>query len=155
MVRTALNKVAIALICGAGILVLGVPPGLYVVGLSNIEGRPKAPTDMNHLAADTVLLQQAFRSTAPITVHVLNPWTYVATLLTEDPKNQDNGSDALWLIARNYNYKHLKSRKMSSWHLSGAALTIWVSRNWTTEQVVTAAAAIARSWPNLPLTDSE
>jgi hypothetical protein len=31
------------------------------------------------------------------------------------------------------------------WHLSGAALTIWVTRNWTTDQIVTAAAAIAGS----------
>ena len=42
------------------------------------------------------------------------------------------------------------SPKMSYWHLSGAALTIWVSRNWTTDQIVTAAAAIARSWPKQP-----
>jgi hypothetical protein len=51
------------------------------------------------------------------------------------PKDQrvDNGSSAVWLIARDYNYKHLKSRKMSYWRLSGAALTIWVSRNWTTD----------------------
>jgi hypothetical protein len=62
----------------------------------------------------------------------------------------DSGSHAVWLIARDYNSKHLKNRKMSFLHLSGAALTIWVSRNWTTDQIVTAAAAIARSWPIQP-----
>jgi heme exporter protein D len=25
---------------------------------------------------------------------------------------------------------------MLFWHLSGSALTIWLSRNWTTEQIV-------------------
>jgi hypothetical protein len=153
MIRTALSKVAIAFVCAAGILVLGVPLGLYVLGLSNIEGRPEPPTDTNHIAADTALLQQTFHSTAPVAVHVLNPWTYAATLLTEDPKSlrADTGSSAVWLIARDYNYKHLKNRKMSYWHLSGAALTIWVSRNWTTDQIVVAAAAIARSWPKQPV----
>ena len=116
MIRTTLRNVAIAFVCGAGILVIGVPLGLYVLGLSNIEGRPEPPTDTNHIAADTALLQQAFRSSAPVTVHVLNPWTYAATLLTENPEDwrADNGSSAVCLIARNYNYKHLKNRKMSS-----------------------------------------
>jgi hypothetical protein len=153
MIRTTLSKVAIAFVCGVGILVIALPLGLYVLGLSNIEGRPEPPTDTNHVAADTILLQQTFRSTAPVAVHVLNPWTYAATLLTQDPKDlrSDIGSSAVWLIARDYNYKHLKDRRMSYWHLSGAALTIWVSRNWATDQIVTAVAAIARSWPNQPL----
>jgi hypothetical protein len=153
MIRTALSKIAIAVVCGAAILAVGVPLGLYVLGLSNIEGRPNPPTDTDHIAPDTVLLQQTFRSTAPVVVHALNPWTYAVTVLTEGPKDlrADTGSSAVWLIARDYNYKHLKNRKMSYWHLSGAALTIWVSRNWTTDQIVTAAAAIARSWPNHPL----
>jgi hypothetical protein len=153
MIRTVLSKVAIAFVCGAGTLVIAVPLGLYVLGLSNIEGRPEPPTDTNHVAAHTALLQQTFRSPSPVVTHVLNPWTYAATLLTEDPKDlrADNGSSAVWLIARDYNYNHLKNRKMSYWHLSGAALTIWVSRNWTTAQVVTAAAAIARSRPKQSL----
>jgi hypothetical protein len=54
-----------------------------------------------------------------------------------------------WVIARNYNGSHLKNRRMIFWHLSGAALTIWVSRNWTAEQIVAAAAAITRSRPKL------
>jgi hypothetical protein len=147
------SKVAIALLLGVALLVFSLPIGLYWLGLSNIEGRPEPPTEMNHIAADTVLLQQTFRSPAPVAVHPLNPWTYAATLLTEDPSNlrPDNGSDAVWLIARGYNSKHLKNRRMSHWHLSGAALSIWLSRNWTTDEIVTAAAAIARSRPKQPL----
>jgi hypothetical protein len=152
MTRTFLSKVAITFVCGAGILAVGVPMALYMLGLSNIEGRPQPPTETNHIASDTVLLQQTFQSPAPVAVHVLNPWTYAVSLLTENPKNLrlDSGSHAVWLIARDYNSKHLKNRRMSSWHLSGAALMIWVSRNWTTDQIVTAAAAIVRSWPNQP-----
>jgi len=40
--------VAIAFVCGAGTLVIAAPLGLYVLGLSNIEGRPEPPTDTNH-----------------------------------------------------------------------------------------------------------
>jgi hypothetical protein len=153
MTLTTLSKVAITFVCGAGILAVGVPIGLDVLGLSNIEGRPEPPTETSHIAADIAMLQQTFRSPAPVVVHVLNPWTYAAILLTESPKDLrlDSGSHAVWLIASDYNSKHLKNRRMSSWPLSGAALMIWVSRNWATDQIVTAAAVIARSWPNQPL----
>jgi hypothetical protein len=146
MTRTVLRIVVITIVCGAGILALGVPMGLYMLGISNIQGRPEPPIETNHITADTVLLQQTFRSPSPVSIHVLNPWTYAATLLNEDPKDirLDTGSHATWLIARDYNSKHLKNRWVSSWHLSGAALMIWLSRNWTTEEIVTAAADIAR-----------
>jgi hypothetical protein len=44
MIRRALSKVAIGFVCGAGFLAVGVPMGLYLLGLSNIEGRPEPPT---------------------------------------------------------------------------------------------------------------
>jgi hypothetical protein len=83
------------------------------------------------------------------TTRVLNPWTYAASLVTKNTDfRSDDGSTAAWVIARNYNSSHLKDRRMTFWHLSGAALTIWVSRHWTSDQIVTAAAAITRSRPN-------
>lgn len=148
MARKFVLKVAIASLVGVALLVLSLPIGLYLLGLSKVEGRPEPPTQTNNIAADTALLLQDFRSRAPIAVHALNPWTYAARLLNERTNDlrMDPGSHAIWLIARNYNYKHLKSRKMSYWHLSGAALSMWLSRNWTTDEIVTSAAAIVRSY---------
>jgi hypothetical protein len=148
MARKFVLKVAIASLLCVALFVFSLPIGLYWFGLSKIEGRPEPPTQTNNTAADTALLLQDFRSQAPIAVHALNPWTYVITLLTEraDDLRMDPGSHAIWLIARDYNYKHIKDRKMSHWHLSGAALSIWLSRNWTTDEIVTTAAAIVRSY---------
>jgi hypothetical protein len=33
-----------------------------------------------NLTADTALLQKAFRNDAPIVIHELNPWSYIAGL---------------------------------------------------------------------------
>jgi hypothetical protein len=146
--RSLTGKVAVAFLIAAFLLGFGLPIVLYGIGLSNIEGRPEAPMQVNNLAIDTAFLQHAFRSSEPVALRVLNPWTYAASLVTDDTNlSSDDGSAAAWVVARNYNSNHLKDHRMTFWHLSGAALTIWVSRHWTAEQIVTAAAAITRSRP--------
>ena len=148
MARSLIARVSIASLLAALIFAVSLPIGLYWFGLSNIEGRPKPPTEVSNIASDIVVLQQEFRSRAPIAVHVLNPWTFAAAFLTERPNDLrlDIGSDAIWVIARTYNYTHLKDRWMSNWHLSGAALSIWLSRNWTTDEIVASAAEIVRHY---------
>jgi hypothetical protein len=145
--RTFLLKTAAVFLGAAALLTAGIPLCLYWFGLSNIDGRPEPPARVNSIAADIALLREEFRSDAPVEVRYLNPWNYAARLVAENPSNfrLDNGAHAVWLIVSNYNGKNLKSRRMSYWHLSGAALTIWVSRNWTNDQIVTAAADIVRS----------
>lgn len=147
MDRSSLRKITIAALTAAALLALGVPLGLYGLGLANIEGRPEVPTRTNDIEADAALLHQTFRSQAPVAVRSLNPWTYAETLLTATGKDLqlDIGSRAVWTIVSNYNRNHLKYRKMIWWHLSGTSLMIWVSRHWTTEEIVTEAAAIVRS----------
>jgi hypothetical protein len=125
MARSFVGKVAVASLLAALLLVLSLPIGLYGLGLMNIEGRPEPPIQTSNLATDTAYLQQAFRRQEPIAVRVLNPWTYAASLVTDATDlSSDDGSIAAWVIARNYNGNHLKNRRMTFWHLSGAALTI-------------------------------
>jgi|ERR1700722_1919837 len=153
MSRSLVAKVAVASLLAALIFACSLPFGLYWLGLSNIEGRPEPPAQTNNISADTALLQQEFRSPAPIAVRALNPWTFTASFLTDALLNtpakdlrSDTGSRAIWLVARNYNLKHLKRRRMDYWHLSGAALSIWLSRNWTSDEIVASAAAIVRTY---------
>jgi hypothetical protein len=144
---TLIRRAGVALFCAVVMLAVGLPLSLYWSGLANIEGRPQ-PTTSKDIAADRTILQEKFGSSAPIVVPVLNPWTFVWSLCSVAVP--DVGASALWVVVRNYNYTHLRKRRMSWWHLSGAALTIWVSRHWTPDQVVASAAAIARSWPTEP-----
>jgi hypothetical protein len=147
MIRGWLRRVGVALLCAGVAFIIGLPFGLYGLGLSNIEGRPEAPLTTNDPGADTAVLQEEFRSEEPIAVHVLDPWTFVLSLSANKSLDTDGGSRAVWARVRNYNYSHLKNRKMSWWHLSGAALTFWVTRNSTTDEIITAAAAVVRSYP--------
>jgi hypothetical protein len=144
--RTILRKIIVALVCSVVLLAVGLPLSLYWMGLGNIEGRPQ-PIASTDIAADTALLQQKFRSPSPFVVQVLNPWTFLGSLRAPAVIERDVGASAVWVVVRSYNSTHLRKRKMTWWHLSGAALTIWVTRHWTPDQIVASAAAIARSWP--------
>jgi hypothetical protein len=65
----------------------------------------------------------------------------------DDPEVMGRGADAAWLVARNFNASHLARQGSAWWHLSGAALTIWLTRHWTPDQVLQATATLARREP--------
>jgi hypothetical protein len=126
-------------------LVALAPLSLYALGLSEVDGRPGPPLSSHSTPADQALLARTFRTSQPTTVEQLTPWAYV-TFILEDPKQTATagGVDAAWVVARHYNAHHLKKRSSMWWHLSGAALTIWITRHWTSDQVLSAAAALVR-----------
>jgi hypothetical protein len=150
MAPKLLRQIAISSLSAAGLLALGIPLGLYGLGLSNIEGRPAPPTLTRGIAADSALLQRTFGDEAPVAVRVLNPWTFAGELRDARGRTPDNGSRAAWIVVGHYNAGHLKNHRMIWWHLSGAALMIWVTRHWTTDEIVAVAAAIVRVQPKDP-----
>jgi hypothetical protein len=137
--------VAVLVACVAAVLILAGPWGMYELGLSNIDGRP---TPLNRDSAtdeDNLLLRRMLKTSSSISVQPLSPWSYARDLVTSGPSSSSNaGADAAWLIARHYNAGHLKNRRSLWWQLSGAALTIWITRNWSSDQVVVTAADLAR-----------
>ena len=147
MKRNASRLLAVATSITAVLIVLIAlaPLGLYALGLSNVDGRPNPPSSSHPTPADVALLARTFRTSKPITVEPLSPWAYVSFIL-EDPKRAaaEGGVDAAWVIARQYNAHHLEKRSSTWWHLSGAALTIWITKHWTSDQVLSAAAALVR-----------
>jgi hypothetical protein len=135
---------SIVLVCVG--LALLLPWGLYEVGLTNINGRPVAQTEPPISTQDDELLRRELRARHGISVVPLSPVGYFVGLLMANPKEsaEESGADAAWLVARDYNASHLKSRRSIWWHLSGAALTIWITRNWTSDQVLSRAGEIAK-----------
>jgi hypothetical protein len=147
MKRIAFRLLAVAMSITAVLIVLIAlaPLGLYALGLSNVDGRPSPPSSSHPTLADQALLARTFRTWQPITVERLTPWAYV-TFILEDPNQTAaaGGVDAAWIVARHYNAHHLKKRSSTWWHLSGAALTIWITRHWTSDEVIRAAAELVR-----------
>jgi hypothetical protein len=134
----------VAVLAGVAFL---APWGLYALGLSNVEGRPNAQSVSPLTSEDDALLRRQLKAPQGLSVMPLSPGGYLITLITSGPRRtsaEEGGTFAAWIVARHYNATHLKSHRMIWWHLSGAALTIWITRNWTPDQVLSGAAEIVR-----------
>ncbi len=132
-------KLGAAVVACAFILVGARPLALYWVGLNGIEGRPLPTARAQGLSGDYAYLATRFKGRSPVAMTTLTPWTYWFLA--------DSSSPVAWIIAKRYNADHLRHRGMLWWHLSGAALTIWITQHWSQDQAVSAVAAILRSGP--------
>ena len=128
------------------VLGLMIPWGLYALGLSNVVGRPSEVADKPINSEDDAILRRELRAQCGISVVPLSPLSYFFNLMLTNStaSAEESGADAASLVARNYNASHLKNRQSLWWHLSGASLTIWITRNWTPSQVLSKAAEIAK-----------
>ncbi|MBA0266224.1 hypothetical protein D7T58_19240 [Stenotrophomonas maltophilia] len=113
------------------VLVAGIAllPGLlYLLGLALAGGRPKP--------ADRVPSGVAACSSEPRAgYHAMNPWRFTAQFFDKDvmKKVPEVEREAFW-IARRHLWRQ-PQRGMLRWHLSGTALTIWITRHWSTSQI--------------------
>jgi hypothetical protein len=145
MVLRITGVVAILVAFVVALLILAGPWAMYELGLSNIDGRPTPLIDDSPTVEDDLLLRRIFRASHSISVQPLSPWSYARDLAMSGPPSPSSaGADAAWLIARHYNSAHLKNRRSLWWQVSGAALTIWITRNWNSDQIVVTAADLAR-----------
>ena len=113
---------------------LSIPPIAYGVGLLKTEGRPLPADPKNYAPAELSAAWKRCHDRLPLVVVPLNPWGVTAGVLSGDGQFHGTGQYAAMQVARAHNYKHV-SGGMGWWHLSGAALTIWVTRSWTGEQI--------------------
>lgn len=135
------RQVAIVFLVLLGVLAV-LPWGLYEIGLGNINGRPAQPESLGLTDAEALKLWNELKETGPVKVEKLNPYRYVLLLLGYDTYEPCSGERLAWFVARNHNDTNLKDNRISYWHLSGAALTIWLTRNWSTELLLAKAQEI-------------
>lgn len=122
---------------------------LYEIGLSNIEGRPTFAVNRAIDKKEIQQLWQDMRETEPIQIKKLNPWQYVLFLVQGVERIPSMSVTSS--VARDYNHLHLKNRKMLYWHLSGAASSIWLTRNWSMQDILAKAKEIkTRKMSRLP-----
>jgi len=117
------------------IATVSVPWLLYAIGLMNVSGRPERATiSITDVEAERIWYE--LRETGPVQVARIGPWDYVLLFISAEPLNAHPGMKAAGFIARDYNSGKLNDKRMAFWHLSGAAITIWLSRNWTTREIL-------------------
>lgn len=128
------------LLIGVVILIFGgllTPWALYAVGLANVVGRPTLPANIHFSEDGADALWAEYGEEGPIKVQKLSPWSYIMMMIREDPlKYKPPGLNLAWQVARSYNQQNLKNQRMLFWHLSGISLTIWLTRNWTTKDIL-------------------
>jgi hypothetical protein len=115
-------------------LVLSVPAVLYGIGLFKVHGRPIPADPARFSAAEISTAWGRCRETLPLTVSPLNPWGYTAKVLSGASDLDSAGAIAAWQVASVHNATNPVGNT-GWWKLSGAALTIWITRQWSAEQI--------------------
>jgi hypothetical protein len=100
----------------------------YWIGLNQIEGRPK-PATLRATAEQIDGLFRRLRISQPAQIDPISPYSYLL-------QGAQSGASTriAWVIARSHNVAHLGDHRY--WHLSGAALLIWLTRNWTPTELI-------------------
>jgi hypothetical protein len=125
-------------------VMIGIGAGpwlLYGIGLAKIEGRPPHASQAVVTPEDAEALWREIRIPQPVRLDPVSPYSYVQALVHGD--HLGPSARIAWMIARSYNSEHLTDQ--GAWHLSGAALTIWLTRNWTSDELVAKAVELEKS----------
>lgn len=124
------------------LLLLLSPLLLYCVGLKNIDGRPGKPSVSTVQQKEASAVWSMLKESGMVKVTPLNPYLYLKSLIGDRPLPP--GAKVAWYVARDYNNRNLKHKRGIWWHVSGAALTIWLTRNWDADELIAKAAEIAK-----------
>ena len=108
--------------------VAAAPWLIYWIALGKIESRPRHAT--HTVTADEVdSLCKRLRISQPIQIDPSSPYSYIL-----GGARGTASTRIAWIIASSHNAEHLSDHRY--WHLSGAALTIWLTRNWTPTELI-------------------
>jgi hypothetical protein len=120
-------------------LLVASPWCLYAAGLLLSDGWPMHATAEASGEEKARLWLQLRGQGAPEVVP-LGPVSY---LQAAAGTSEAHASALLaWQIARAHVLKNRKVQGTWSWHCSGAAMTIWLTRNWTIDQLLSRAAEL-------------
>lgn len=120
-------------------LLLASPLGLYWLGLSGVDGFPHKPLQLAPEEQQVLVWKDARGDGAP-RIEAMNPYSFAITLLIDRNPSAPPDQLIVWRVASRNLIGHQRNKGIGWWHLSGAALTIWLSRNWTSEEILSAAA---------------
>jgi len=120
-------------------LAAGAPWIAYGIGLVNVDGRPTPPLTP-HLGAEQMeFLHVAMRKAGVFSVFPISPWDYAIELVRAPENLSSGGMKAAEIVSADWAAAHRRRSEPPLPRLSETAMTIWLTRNWTTEEVLTRA----------------
>jgi hypothetical protein len=117
----------------------------YGVGLVVVEGRPAPPAASRLTAEQAEALHVWLRKAGVLDVAPLSPWQYAIDLVREPQALESGGLAAARVVARDHVARRLKLRGARWRRLAEVALTIWLTRNWTSDAILARAYEIAQA----------
>ena len=117
------------------VVVIALSPGIaYLLGLQRAGGRPEAAKPSSISSAEIQAAWSRCGEQLPMSVQRLNPWQLTVRFLFGDESRAGPGESAAHQVAAKHNLTHAAGT-MGWWHLSDAALTIWITRHWSAEEI--------------------
>lgn len=132
------RQLTIIFLCVTTALLLASPLGLYWLGLSGVDGLPQKPFQLVSKEQQALIWKGARGDGTP-RIEPMDPYSFAIALLVKNDPSAPPDQLIVWRVASGYLMNHQRHKGMGWWHLSGAALTIWLSRNWTSEEILSAA----------------
>lgn len=125
-----------------------LPWAAYWMGMDNMDARPIPPVAISYQDDQARAVWQERKEALPITLQAITPWHFYALIwCSRHDENIEDflscgtaypGLRATAYVAKRHLDEHLIQRGLLWRYMSRAALTIWMSRNWSAEQVVAA-----------------
>ena len=122
----------VAILLGA--LVVGSPWIGYGIGIANVDGRPAPPLKPLLDAEATEFLHVAMRKAGVFTVEPMSPLAYVLARLQEPERLSSGGMKATEIVAADWTAT--RARRPELRRLSEIAMTLWLTQNWKTDEIL-------------------
>jgi hypothetical protein len=137
-----IKRIVIALIVFSFVIVILGPLLLYWGGLFGVNGRPE-PSSLQLTESEREYVWRKVRGSGEPKVIPITPYEFLSANAQGDERKPGlqlaNWVSRSYLLNGNYEFKRTLLR-----HLSGAALTIWLTRNWTTDQILYSASELLK-----------
>lgn len=134
-----LQRSLIAIVLFILALVFSIPWGLYYLGLKDIDGKPDLPAHMISGDMQQKIWAESGYEGQPESV-ALNPVSYILSAAGQDAPPPV--TLFAWRVASSYQRQHHAHEGVMWQQLSGGALTIWLSRHWTIDQLLSKVAEL-------------
>jgi len=127
------------------VIVASMPGILYLYGLYGIDKYP----DKYNFSLDrnvTLKIWGIYQGEGDPRLFKMNPWSYYKPIYCDaqasieeqvkECRNKYPGTYAAAKLAQSYLGASNKKYKNLDWHISAAALSVWLSRNWSIEEIL-------------------
>ncbi len=142
-----LRRALITLWVGGVLLIVAGPWALYRMGLGSLPVLPQAPQTLSSPQLQRDVWQRWGGQGEPELV-VLDPVSYV---MSAAGQNVPPPSTLFaWRVASAHTQAHLQGGGKLGWNLATSALTIWVTRHWTLEQLLSEVSRLDAANPAEP-----